>query len=128
MAVVHIVLTCLLFLTTIWHWVFWDLELFHNEHIGKPSLDLPKIFGIHLFLSRIFCFGFRAFHVTGLFGHGIWVSNPYGLTEKIQPIAPTWGVEGFDPFVSGGITFHHIVADILGILASLFQPSVRPPQ
>ncbi len=127
-AIVHIILSSLFFLATIWHWVFWDLELFRNERTGKPSLDLAKKFGIHLFLSEVFCFGFRAFHVTGLFGRGIWVSNPYGLIEKVQPVAPTWGAKGFDPFVSRRIAFHYIVADILGILTSLFQPSVRPPQ
>jgi photosystem II CP47 chlorophyll apoprotein len=57
-AVVHIVLSGLLFLAAIWHWVFWDLELFRDERTSKPSLDLPKIFGIHLFLSRVLCFGF----------------------------------------------------------------------
>ncbi|CAM6042434.1 unnamed protein product [Sphagnum compactum] len=81
----------------------------------KPSLDLPKIFGIHLFLSGVLCFGFGAFHVTGLFGPGIWVSDPYGLTGKVQPVAPAWGAEGFDPFVSGGIASHHIAAGILGL-------------
>ncbi|CAK9250578.1 unnamed protein product [Sphagnum jensenii] len=127
-AAVHIVLSGLLFLAAIWHWVFWDLELFRDERTGKPSLDLPKIFGIHLFLSGVLCFGFGAFHVTGLFGPGIWVSDPYGLTGKVQPVAPAWGAEGFDPFVSGGIASHHIAAGILGILAGLFHLSVRPPQ
>ncbi|MBA0662193.1 hypothetical protein Goklo_006371 [Gossypium klotzschianum] len=51
----------------------------------KPSLDLPKIFGIHLFLSRVACFGFGTFYVTRLYGPGIWVSDPYGLTGKVQP-------------------------------------------
>ncbi|KAH0764819.1 hypothetical protein KY285_000690 [Solanum tuberosum] len=41
------------------------------------------------------CFGFGAFHVTGLYGPGIWVSNPYGLMGKVQPVNPTWGVEAF---------------------------------
>ncbi|GER42767.1 photosystem II CP47 chlorophyll apoprotein [Striga asiatica] len=50
----------------------------------KPSLDLPKIFGIHLFLSGMACFGFGAFHVTGLYGSGIWVSDPYGLTGTLS--------------------------------------------
>ncbi|KAK8618369.1 hypothetical protein V6N13_132363 [Hibiscus sabdariffa] len=83
----------------IWHWVYWDLEIFCDERTGKPSLDLPKIFEIHLFLSGVACFGFGAFHVTGLYGPGIWVSDPYGLTGKVQPVNPAWGVEGFDPFV-----------------------------
>jgi photosystem II CP47 chlorophyll apoprotein len=52
-AAVHIVLSGLLFLAAIWHWVYWDLELFRDERTGKPSLDLPKIFGIHLFLSGV---------------------------------------------------------------------------
>ncbi|KAK9663390.1 hypothetical protein RND81_O288700 [Saponaria officinalis] len=112
----------------IWHWVYWDLEIFSDERTGKPSLDLPKIFGIHLFLSGVACFGFGAFHVTGLYGPGIWVSDPYGLTGKVQPISPAWGVEGFDPFVPGGIASHHIAAGTLGILAGLFHLSVRPPQ
>ncbi|MBA0879495.1 hypothetical protein Goshw_011771 [Gossypium schwendimanii] len=38
------------------------------------------------------------------------------------------GMEGFDPFVSGGIASHHIAVGTLGILACLFHLSVRPPQ
>ncbi|KAL9990791.1 putative photosystem antenna protein [Helianthus debilis subsp. tardiflorus] len=113
---------------SIWHWVYWDLEIFCDERTGKPSLDLPKIFGIHLFLAGLACFGFGAFHVTGLYGPGIWVSDPYGLTGKVQSVNPSWGVEGFDPFVPGGIASHHIAAGTLGILAGLFHLSVRPPQ
>ncbi|CAN2060067.1 unnamed protein product [Malus fusca] len=108
----------------IWHWVYWDLEIFTDERTGKPSLDLPKIFGIHLFLSGVACFGFGAFHVTGLYGPGIWVSDPYGLTGRVQSVNPAWGVEGFDPFVPGGIASHHIAAGTLGILAGLFHLSL----
>ncbi|RZC47502.1 hypothetical protein C5167_040465 [Papaver somniferum] len=120
----HILFSGLCFLATIWHWVYWDLEIFYDERTGKPSLDLPKIFGIHLFLSGVACFGFGAFHVTGLYGPGIWVSDPYGLTGKVQSVNPAWGVEGFDPFVPGGIASHHIAAGTLGILAGLFHLSV----
>ncbi|KAF6136710.1 hypothetical protein GIB67_018713 [Kingdonia uniflora] len=56
------------------------------------------------------------------------VSDPYGLTGKVQSINLVWGVEGFDPFVLGGITSHHIAAGTLGILAGLFHLSIRPPQ
>ncbi|XP_076951771.1 photosystem II CP47 reaction center protein-like [Bidens hawaiensis] len=124
----HILFSGLCFLAAIWHWVYWDLEIFCDERTGKPSLDLPKIFGIHLFLAGVACFGFGAFHVTGLYGPGIWVSDPYGLTGKVQSVNPSWGVEGFDPFVPGGIASHHIAAGTLGILAGLFHLSVRPPQ
>ncbi|QCE14657.1 photosystem II CP47 chlorophyll apoprotein [Vigna unguiculata] len=95
----HIVFSGLCFLAAIWHWVYW-----------------------------VACFGFGAFHVTGLYGPGIWVSGSYGLTGRIQSVNLAWGVEGFDPFVPGGITSHHIVAGTLGILAGLFHLSVRPPQ
>ena len=105
--------------------MYWDLEIFCDECTG---LDLPKIFGIHLFLSGVACFGFGPFRVTGLYGHGIWVFDPYGLTRKVQSVSPAWGVEGFDPFFLGGIASHHIAAGTLGILAGLFHLSVRPPQ
>ncbi|PHT28656.1 Photosystem II CP47 reaction center protein [Capsicum baccatum] len=124
----HIVFSELCFLAAIRHWVYWYLEIFYDERTGKPSLDLPKIFGNHLFLSRVACFGFGAFHVTGLYGPGIGVSNPYGLTGKVQPINPVWGVEGFDPFVPRGIASHHIAAGTLGIQAGLFDLRVHPPQ
>nr|YP_009231447.1 photosystem II 47 kDa protein [Ephedra foeminea]YP_009694738.1 photosystem II CP47 chlorophyll apoprotein [Ephedra intermedia]YP_009694811.1 photosystem II CP47 chlorophyll apoprotein [Ephedra sinica]YP_010048945.1 photosystem II CP47 chlorophyll apoprotein [Ephedra monosperma]YP_010207358.1 photosystem II 47 kDa protein [Ephedra przewalskii]YP_010451865.1 photosystem II 47 kDa protein [Ephedra alata]YP_010451932.1 photosystem II 47 kDa protein [Ephedra altissima]YP_010451999.1 photosyste len=124
----HIVFSGLCFLSAIWHWVYWDLEIFTDPRTGKPSLDLPKIFGIHLFLSGVVCFGFGAFHVTGLYGPGIWISDPFGLTGKIQPVSPAWGAEGFDPFVPGGIASHHVAAGLLGIIAGLFHLSVRPPQ
>jgi len=44
----HIILSGLLFLAAIWHWVYWDLQLFRDPRTGDPALDLPKIFGIHL--------------------------------------------------------------------------------
>ncbi|CAD5927119.1 photosystem II CP47 protein [Planktothrix agardhii CCAP 1459/11A] len=127
-AATHIILSGLLFLAAVWHWVFWDLELFTDPRTGEPALDLPKMFGIHLFLSGLLCFGFGAFHLTGLFGPGMWVSDPYGITGSIQPVAPAWGPEGFNPFNAGGIVAHHIAAGVVGIVAGLFHLSVRPPQ
>jgi photosystem II CP47 chlorophyll apoprotein len=127
-ALAHIVLSGLLFLASIWHWVYWDLQLFRDPRTGDPALDLPKIFGIHLFLSGLLCFSFGAFHVTGLFGPGIWVSDPYGITGTVEAVAPSWGSNGFDPSNPGGIASHHIAAGILGIIAGLFHLAVRPPQ
>merc|ERR1711871_882593 len=127
-ALTHIVLSGLCFLAAIWHWVYWDLELFRDPRTGEPALDLPKIFGIHLFLSSLLCFGFGAFHVTGTFGPGIWVSDAYGITGRVQAVAPAWGAEGFNPFNPGGIASHHIAAGILGILAGTFHLTIRPPQ
>nr|YP_009326876.1 photosystem II CP47 reaction center [Codium simulans]ANJ70810.1 photosystem II CP47 reaction center [Codium simulans] len=127
-ATAHILLSGALFAAALWHWVYWDLELFRDPRTGKPALDLPKIFGIHLFLAGLLCFGFGAFHTTGLYGPGIWLSDPFGISGSVQPIQPSWGVEGFDPFNPNGIASHHIAAGILGILAGLFHLCVRPSQ
>ena len=127
-AIAHIILSGVLFLAACWHWVYWDLELFRDPRTGEPALDLPKMFGIHLFLSGLLCFGFGAFHQSGLFGPGMWISDPYGLTGHVEAVAPAWGPEGFDPFNPGGIVAHHIAAGIVGIIAGLFHLSVRPPE
>jgi photosystem II CP47 chlorophyll apoprotein len=127
-AAAHIILSGLLFLAAIWHWVYWDLDLFKDPRTGEPALDLPKMFGIHLFLSGLLCFGFGAFHLTGLFGPGMWVSDPYGLSGHVQPVAPEWGPAGFNPFNPGGVVAHHIAAGTVGIIAGLFHLTVRPPE
>jgi photosystem II CP47 chlorophyll apoprotein len=41
-ALSHIVLSGMCFLAAIWHWVYWDLELFRDPRTGEPALDLPK--------------------------------------------------------------------------------------
>ncbi|MEY2857450.1 MAG: hypothetical protein RLZZ74_1762 [Cyanobacteriota bacterium] len=127
-ALAHIVLSGLLFLAAVWHWVYWDLELFVDPRTGQPALDLPKMFGIHLFLSGLLCFGFGAFHLTGLWGPGMWVSDAYGVTGHVQGVAPEWGPGGFNPFNPGGVVAHHIAAGVVGIIAGLFHLSVRPPE
>ncbi len=127
-AIAHIVLSGLLFLAAVWHWVYWDLELFIDPRTGQPALDLPKMFGIHLFLSGLLCFGFGAFHLTGLWGPGMWVSDAYGITGHVQGVAPEWGAAGFNPFNPGGVVAHHIAAGVVGIIAGLFHLSVRPPE
>jgi photosystem II CP47 chlorophyll apoprotein len=127
-ATAHIILSGMLMLASIWHWVYWDLELFTDPRTGEPALDLPKMFGIHLFLSGLLCFGFGAFHLTGLFGPGMWVSDPFGITGHVAPVAPEWGPSGFNPFNPGGVVAHHIAAGTVGIIAGLFHLTVRPPE
>ena len=127
-ALTHIVLSGLCFLAAIWHWVYWDLDLFRDPRTNEPAIDLPKVFGIHLLLSGLLCFGFGAFHVTGIFGPGIWVSDAYGVTGKVAGVAPAWGPEGFNPFNPGGVASHHIAAGAFGILAGIFHLTVRPSQ
>jgi len=86
------------------------------------------MYRINLLLAGLLCFGFGAFHLTGLFGPGMWVSDSYGLTGSVQPVAPEWGPDGFNPFNPGGVVAHHIAAGIVGIIAGLFHLTVRPPQ
>lgn len=89
------------------HWVY--LEIFIDEHTRTLFFYFLKIFEIHLFLLGVTFFG-DAFHVRGLYGPGIRVSDSYGLTGRVQYVNLVWGVEGFDPFVPRGITSHHIAA------------------
>lgn len=92
------------------------------------SLDLPNIFGMNLFLSVLW---FWRISLTGLYGPGIWVSDLYGLTGRVQAVNTVLGVSGFFSFCSGikSIASHHIAAGTLGILAGLFHSifvSLRP--
>ncbi|KAF0936104.1 hypothetical protein E2562_038738, partial [Oryza meyeriana var. granulata] len=72
------------------------------------------------------CFGFGAFHVTVLYGPGIWVSDPYGLTGKVQAVNLAWAAEGFGPFVPGGIASHHIAAALL-VAGTMWYGSATTP-
>ena len=58
----------------------------------------------------------------------MWVSDPYGITGHVQPVAPEWGPAGFNPFNPGGVVAHHIAAGVVGIIAGLFHLTVRPPE
>ena len=122
-AAAHIVFSGLLMLAAVWHWTYWDLELWEDSRTGEPALDLPRIFGIHLFLAGLTCFGFGAFHCSSV---GIWVSDPYGLTGHVEKVAPVWGAEGFNPFNAGGIAANHIGAGLLGIIGGIFHITNRP--
>ena len=55
-------------------------------------------------------------------------SDAFGLTGRVQPVAPAWGPEGFNPFNPAGVASHHIAAGTLGIIAGIFHLTVRPPQ
>ena len=127
-AAAHIVFSGLMMLAAIWHWTYWDLEIWQDPRTGEPALDLPKIFGIHLLLAGLGCFGFGAFHLTGVFGPGMWISDPYGVTGHLEAVQPSWGPEGFNPFNPGGIVAHHIAAGIVGIIAGIFHITTRPPE
>merc|ERR1711933_383341 len=123
----HIVLSGLCFIAGVWHWFYWDLRCFYDSE-GFYLLDLPKIFGIHLLLAAGLCFGFGYWHVTGVYGPGIWVGDAYSLQGGLVGVAPSWGAEGFNPFNPGGIVAHHISAGLLGFVAAIFHLTVRPSE
>jgi len=122
-AVAHIFLSGLLILAAIWHWTYWDLELWEDTRSGEAALDLPRIFGIHLTLAGLICFGFGAFHCGTV---GLWVSDPYALEGHVEAVRPVWGAAGFNPFNPGGIAANHIGAGIIGIIGGIFHITNRP--
>ncbi|KAL4270590.1 hypothetical protein AHAS_AhasUnG0073900 [Arachis hypogaea] len=121
----------------------------NNQFVGRWSITggtTPNpVFGVmKVWLEHILCFRACAFwRLSGIGGGLFWFwriscnrivwSWDMGVrslwpNRKGSIRNPAWGVEGFDPFVPGGIASHHIAAGTLGILAGLFHLSVRPPQ
>ena len=95
----------LLWAASLWHWVFWDLDLFRDRRSNKRAIDSPKLFGIHLTLAGLLCLSFGSFH-TATFP-GIWISDVFSVTGGVQPVEPDWSVRGFDAYSPGGIVAHH---------------------
>jgi hypothetical protein len=68
----HTTLCGLMHLASIWHWVFWDLDIFTT---GRTlALDLLRVFGIHLVLASTPCFFFGHTHLTASIGPGFWTT------------------------------------------------------
>jgi photosystem II CP47 chlorophyll apoprotein len=122
----HLLLSGLLLLSSFWHWAYWDLDLFIEATSGLLLLDLSKLFGIHLLLSSILCFGYGYFHVTGLFGPGIWSSDSYGLVGSPRSIKPVYSLVSLSSSRYGVIGSHHILSGLLGLLVSFFHITSRP--
>lgn len=122
----HILLCGLMFLASLWHWSYWDLDLFINSASGLLVLDLVKIFGIHLFLAGTVCCGFGYSHLTGLFGPGMWVSDRMALGGGIRHVKPDYSLFYLATSRYGSMASHHIVAGLSSIFVSLWQSNARP--
>jgi photosystem II CP47 chlorophyll apoprotein len=122
----HILLSGLLVLAAFWHWAYWDLDVFVAGTTGSLVLDLNKIFGIHLFLASILCFGFGYGHLSGFAGPGMWTSDSKGIVGSIRFVKPVYSVIGLTPFSYGVLSSHHIVAGFSGIFVALWHISSRP--
>ena len=123
-AVAHVLLAGLLWAASLWHWVFWDLDLFRDRRSNNRVIDSPKLFGIHLLLSGLLCLTFGSFHAATF--PGIWVSDVFSIAGGVVVVLPDWTVRGFDAYNPGGIVAHHLAAGILGIFAGIFHLSCRP--
>jgi photosystem II CP47 chlorophyll apoprotein len=122
----HILLSGLLLLASLWHYCYWDLDLFFDTRSSNLVLDLAKIFGIHLLLSSITCFCYGYSHISGLFGPGIWSTDTFGLIGSIRKVKPLFSLVSINTYKYGVICSHHLVSGILGILVSIFHLNSRP--
>ena len=125
-AVSHILLSGLCLLAGLWHWAYWDLDVFVSSTSGKLVLDLNRIFGIHLTLAAIACFGFGLGHLSGYAGPGMWTSDSFGILGSVRYIKPVYSIIGLTPYCYGVISSNHIVAGYLGLLVGLWHISSRP--
>lgn len=125
-AVSHLLLSGLLTLASCWHWAYWDLDLFISSLTGKLVLDLNRIFGIHLTLASLLCFGFGIIHLTGFGGPGLWTSDSFGIIGSIRNVKPVYSIVGLTPYCYGAISSNHISAGFLGSLAGVWHISSRP--
>lgn len=122
----HLFLSGLLALSGFWHWCYWDLDLFILGSSGRLSLDLLRIFGIHLLLASGLCFGFGIFHLTGSYGPGYWSSDSYGLLGGIRNIKPVFSIIALSSNSFGSLSAHHIGSGLLAFVVSLWHISSRP--
>jgi photosystem II CP47 chlorophyll apoprotein len=122
----HLILAGLLSLSSFWHWSFWDLKVFISNSTAKLSLDLVRIFGIHLLLAGLLCFGFGTSHLSGLFGPGFWTSDNLGLVGAVRQVKPVYSIIGLNPSCFGSVPANHISAGFLGLVVGVWQISSRP--
>lgn len=89
-------------------------------------LDLYRIFNLHLLLASFFCFGFGLYHLTGIFGPGMWTSDSFGIIGSVRLVKPGYSIAFLTPFSYGVISSHHVVSGLFGTLLSLWHISSRP--
>jgi photosystem II CP47 chlorophyll apoprotein len=126
-SVAHILLAGASILAAFWHWAYWDLDVFQADSTGDLLLDLNRIFGIHLCLASILCFGFGLGHLTGFaWGPGMWTSDSFGLLGSPRFVKPVYSVISLGPFSYGAISSNHILAGFFGSCVALWHTSSRP--
>lgn len=124
-SVAHILLSGFSILAAFWHWAYWDLDVFLSSSTSSLLLDLNRIFGIHLTLASLLCFGFGLAHLTGFFGPGLWTSDSFGLLGSVRFVKPVYSI-ALGPFSYGVISSNHISAGFFGLTIGLWHISSRP--
>ena len=122
----HLSLSGSLIVSSLWHWAYWDIEIFVGYGTTNLVLDLNQLFGIHLSLAAMLCNGFGFAHISGYLGPGLWTSDSLGIVGSIRFIKPFYSFLGLDPFCYGVISSNHIVAGFMGTYISLWHISSRP--
>jgi len=122
----QILLSGLLILSALWHWAYAELTVFISERSGLLVLDLNRIFGIHLVLASLLCFGFGVAHLAGIYGPGMWTSDTYGLLGTPRSVRPIYTLLGLVPSSYGVVTSNHIIAGYTGFIVSLWHIATRP--
>lgn len=124
----HAALSGLLILASLWHWSFWDLDLFSGPGIigSGPALNLLRAFGIHLTLAGYLCFTFGYFHLTGCFGPGIYTSDSAGLIGPPHDVKPDFTLQNLGPFTYGAVPAHHVGAGFLALLTGPWHVVTKP--
>ncbi|MCE0481303.1 hypothetical protein HAX54_038956 [Datura stramonium] len=76
---------------------------YHRGTVTNPGIwSYEGVAGAHIVFSGL-CFLAAIWHWAP--GPGIWVSDPYGLMGKVQPVNPAWGVEDGDGIVETDVPF-----------------------
>jgi photosystem II CP47 chlorophyll apoprotein len=122
----HIILSGLTILAACWHWAYSDLDVFLSTRMNNISLDLNRIFGIHLLLSSLICTGYGLAHLSGLFGPGMYTSDLHHILGSVRFVKPTLSLIALSTLTYAVIPSHHIVAGCFGILVSLWHISSTP--
>ncbi|KAK9705397.1 hypothetical protein RND81_07G053500 [Saponaria officinalis] len=111
----HIVFSGLCFLASIWHWVYWDLEIFSDERTGKPSLDLPKIFGIHYLFPEWLALAYSilvSVRPNVYTKDYVWVIlKPFFLVVSLLSFFAAFVVAGTMWYVSAGLAENKILSE-----------------
>lgn len=120
----HTTLCGLMHLASIWHWVFWDLDIFTT---GRTlALDLLRVFGLHLVLASTPCFFFGHTHLTASIGPGFWTTDAFGLVGRARGLKPSFSVPALSPYSYGSLAAHHLLAGCLGCFAGFWHIGARP--